>query len=147
MEIGVVLLVSQRFLNVQLVDDGIAPIAMGGDFLGFSPILIVLQAALALAFLVVAVFAWRGRPPSIRIGMVLAVTIVTLIRFALLVLPNLTPANIANGIDSGTSLWDGLGIGQFLSGIPILVYVLWYMNRGPARAFYRGTFLPEGKVN
>lgn len=143
MEVGIVLIVQQRFMNLQLVDDGIQPIAMGGDFLGFSPLLVILQAALAFIFLVIAILAWRGRPASIRFGLIAAVIVLTLIRLGLLFLPILSTPSFENGIDSGASVWEALGIGQFLSSLPVLLYVMWYMNRAPARAFYRGYFLAE----
>lgn len=143
MQVGIVLAVQQRFLNVQLVDDGIQPIALGGDFLGFSPLLVILQTVLAFAFLVIAILAWRGRPSFIRFGLVLAVIVLSLIQLATIVLPNLSAVNLEEGIDSGASVWEALGIGQFLSGLPVLLYVMWYMNRAPARAFYRGYFLTD----
>ncbi|MEZ4667709.1 MAG: hypothetical protein R3E39_07305 [Anaerolineae bacterium] len=143
MEIGIVLLVRLRFMSVQLIDDGIQPVAIGGDFLGFSPILGVLQTVFAVAFLIIAILAWRGRPPYIRFGMVIAVLGLTLFRFAIIIAPKLVSGSIENGIDSGASVWDALGLGQLLSGIPILLYVAWYMNRAPARAFYRGYFLSD----
>lgn len=143
MEVGIILIVRQRFLNVQLVDDGIQPIAMGGDFLGVSPLLVTLQAVLAFSFLVIAILAWRGRPSSIRFGLVVAIIVVTLIRFATLLIPGLLSGNLNQGIDSGASIWEAVGIGQFLTGLPVLIYVMWYMNRAPARAFYRGYFLTD----
>jgi hypothetical protein len=30
----------------------------------------------------------------------------------------------------------------FVLGGGVMLYTLWYMNRGPARAFYRGYYLP-----
>jgi hypothetical protein len=95
-----------------------------------------LQAIVGGVILVICGFAWWGRPPWIRfvlIGAILVPTVLTLFRI----------------IEAWTREADPLFGGQTEEMIrsfvrcqmPALIvvplYVLWYLNRAPARAFYR----------
>jgi hypothetical protein len=96
-----------------------------------------------LGFLVIALFAWRGRPASIRFVMLGAVLVMTLITL----LATISQTTADQGMPEGVSSLDGLAVsilcGQLGMSILVSLYVIWYLNRGPARAFYRGYYLPD----
>ncbi len=143
LEVGMVLLVRQHFLNVQLGDDGLQPIAMGGDFLGVSPVNMAIQGVIGITFLIVGILAWFGRPASIRYVLIVAVLGLTIFRFLLTLSLFATQPGIEGGISSGDSIFDGFSVVQFVLNVAVMLYVVWYMNRGPARAFYRGYYLND----
>src|SRR6185436_16147876 len=72
LQVGMLLSVRLHFSNISFQDDGLQPFAMGADFLGIPDSKIFLQAIIALIFLIIAFFAWRGRPPFMRFVLMLA---------------------------------------------------------------------------
>jgi hypothetical protein len=100
------------------------------------------QVLLAVIFFVVAVFAWRGKPPSIRFIFMFAIIGVTIFNLGLTFsIPAPDPAT--QGFDSSTGMAQVLANAQLFGSFLVVLYVLWYTNRGPARAFYRGYYLQE----
>jgi hypothetical protein len=100
------------------------------------------QVLLAAIFFVVAVFAWRGRPPSMRFIYMFAIIGVTIFNLVLTFsVPAPDPAT--QGFDSSQGMNQVLANAQLFANFLVVLYVLWYTNRGPARAFYRGYYLPE----
>jgi hypothetical protein len=142
LQVGLILSVRQHFVNMDFQDTGLELIAMGGDFLGVPESSLILQSILSIAFLTIAVLAWRGKPSSIRFIMIIAVIILTLIKFVSVLLPLINQPGFQAGASSMEGLMNVLGTGQLFIEILVLIYVVWYMNRGPARAFFRGYYLP-----
>jgi hypothetical protein len=142
-EVGMVLSVRLHFANVTFQDGGPQPFAMGADFLGIPDSKIFLQAIIALIFLIIAIFAWRGRPPYMRYVLMLTCAGLTLFSIASVVIGQLSRQDLANGVSSLDSILNSLSLGEFVMGFLVTVYVVWYLNRGPARAFYRGYYLPK----
>ena len=143
LQIGTILLVRQHFLNIQFGDEVPNPIAMGGDFLGVPESNLILQGALSLGFLMIAILAWRGRPSIIGFVLVVAVFGLTLVKLFSIVLQTATDQGIQAGFSSLDSVMQSLATGQLTVEVLVMLYVIWYINRGPARAFYRGYYLPE----
>ena len=141
-EVGMLLSVRLHFSNVTFDDNGPQPFAMGADFLGIPDSKIFLQAIIALIFLIIAFFAWRGRPPFMRYVLMLACAGLTLFNILNVVIGQLSQQNLADGIRSLDSVINSLSLGEFVMGFLVTFYVVWYLNRGPARAFYRGYYLP-----
>lgn len=114
-------------------------LASGGSF-EIATGEIVVQSVAILIFLVVAFLAWRGGRSWIRplfTGTVLLYGGLTAV-FTLRDL--LTPAAIDQGMTSlDTLIAQGLCT-ILATTILIPLYVLWYINRAPARAFYRGSY-------
>jgi len=114
----------------------------GGNFRGdISDERLIFQVVMALLFLVVAFFAWYGKPKFMRFVYMLAILALTGVTLVLSVLPD-------DGVGiSGSSLDSFLACVQtgwlIVSAFLFPLYVIWYLNRAPARAFYRGYFLPE----
>ena len=109
---------------------------------------IVLQLGLSLGFLVIAFFAWRGKPAFMRYVFMGTVLLVTIINLGLVILPMLDSTPQASG-GSLDGFFASLQCGQIALIILVPIYVVWYLNRGPARAFYRGHYLPapENQAN
>jgi len=143
LQVGIILLVRQHFLNMDFQDSGLELIAMGGDFLGVSESNLLLQSVLSMGFLIIAILAWRGRPPSARFALIAAVFVLTALKLWSVVAPLLATPDLQSGASSLDGLMRSLGTGQFILELLVLFYVIWYMNRGPARAFYRGYYLPD----
>jgi len=143
MIVAMVVLVNRHFSNLDFAGSGLEPIAMGGDFLGVSPANLAIQTIVSLAFLVIAIFAWRGRPAAIRYVMLVAVVGMTLLSLVTTIIQSMSQPEVAQGISSLNSLSSSLSCGQFALSALVSLYVVWYLNRGPARAFYRGYYLPD----
>lgn len=147
LQVAMVLIVQLRLQSIPLTIPGeggdIAPLAVGGDFTGMSSGGLILQSVLALLFLGIAILAWRGRPAWIRGVMIAAVLGLLGFTTAATTLALLTPSTLETGFDSGEPLRQSLQWSKLLLSALIALYVLWYINRGPARAFYRGYYLPE----
>lgn len=135
-----VITLREQFRSIEFLSEGGA---IGGDLLGFSDPQLILPVLAGLVFLLIAVLAWRGRPKIIRGVFALAVLLITALTIGLaLASLNIEPT-LAQGIDSGEALVDSLLRARVVVSLLVAVYVMWYVNRGPARAFYRGYFLPD----
>ena len=142
MEVGVLISVRLHFSTVTLSGGGPQPIAMGMDFLGIPDSKLFLQAMIAIIFCIIAFLAWRGRRPFMRYVLMLACAGLTLYNILNVVVGQLSQPNLAAGVSSLDSILNSLSLGQFVISLLVTFYVVWYLNRGPARAFYRGYYLP-----
>lgn len=141
-QVGMLVLVQLHFSRVQFAEDELQPVFMGADILGVPASRIVLQAVLAIIFLVIAFFAWKGRPPAMRFVLMLACVGLTLFSVISAILVQIGQYDQQMGVSSLDSILSSVAFGQFGLGILVTLYVIWYLNRGPARAFYRGHYLP-----
>ena len=125
---------------------GSGDVEIPGGSVGFMSITNVelgLWAGFALIFMFIAILAWRGGHTRIRYLFVATVVLVPLAYGALWGYRGYTDAKYL--AESGAIL-PGAGLPGICSSVvslPILLtlYTVWYMNRGPARAFYRGHYL------
>jgi glucan phosphoethanolaminetransferase (alkaline phosphatase superfamily) len=141
-----VLALRQHFANAnfsyELNGEEYAEIASGGDYLGISETQLAISVIAGVIFLGVAFLAWRGKPSSIRFVMLAAVLLLAAFYAFSAVQSLLTPSTLNAGIDSlDTSSSSRAVVGLIVYGLAVL-YVVWYINRGPSRAFYRGYYLP-----
>lgn len=141
MQIGMILVVQRHFSSLEFPEGGPQPIVVGGDFLGVSPWAILAQALIAVIFAIILVFAWRGRPSFIRFVFVGSVIFLTLMKIAAMLIQSSATQNLSEGISSLDSLVATFGSIQVVVELVVMIYVVWYLNRGPARAFYRGYYL------
>lgn len=142
LQVGMLALVQLHFARVTFADDGTQPMIMGADILGVPTSRIILQVVLAIVFLLVAFFAWKGRPPFMRFVLMLSCVGLTLFSVISAVLVQMGQYQQELGASSLDSILGSVAVGQFGLGIVVTLYVIWYLNRGPARAFYRGYYLP-----
>ncbi|HEX2622281.1 MAG TPA: hypothetical protein VHL11_19115 [Phototrophicaceae bacterium] len=120
----------------------IEPIFSGGNANIVSSSELILISFLGIAFLVVSIFAWRGKPWWIRYVLYWGVLVLDIIYTPLIIGSILKPLDISQGISSADGFLKSSQIGYLASIILVSMYLLWYMNRAPARAFYRGYYLP-----
>lgn len=138
LQVGILLLLRERFRAVEYLEGGGA---VGSYMLGIPDSRLLLQSALGLAFLVIAAAAWRGKPAKIRIVLVAAVLFLTTLTIALDLSALAQPTASHEGFDSSAALTDSLQRARIAVSVLVGLYVVWYVNRGPARAFYRGYYL------
>jgi hypothetical protein len=146
MQAAAILLVEWRLREAERglsLGDDLPAFAYGGEFRGVSDAVLWFQAVTGAVFLVIGVAAWRGRPRSIRWIMAAAVIFLTAVTLATTAAALNQPTTIYEGIDSGASISTSLLNARLILTVLIPLYVLWYMNRAPARAFYRGYYLSE----
>jgi hypothetical protein len=141
--VAMVLIVQGHIQSADFSVGSFEPIAVGGDFLGVSTSNLAVQTILSLAFLVIAFFAWRGRPASIRFVMLGAVVVMTLTTLLATISQSTADQRLSEGVSSLDGMVVSVLCGQLGMSILVSLYVAWYLNRGPARAFYRGYYLPE----
>lgn len=140
LQVGAILLLQTR---TGVGDGADAPIAVGANFGGVSNEFLIAQAVLGAVFLVVAFFAWRGRPSSIRLVLIIGVIVLTVFYAWDSVTAIFTPPDPQDGLDSAGPVRTLLHLLRLGGNFLVPLYVLWYLNRAPARAFYRGSYLPE----
>ncbi len=95
-----------------------------------------LQGAFGALVLVVCALAWWGRPPQIRFVLMALLLVLTAITLYRVVEAARTPADPIFGGQAQSALRGYLRC-QLPGLIVVPLYVLWYLNRAPARAFYR----------
>jgi uncharacterized membrane protein (UPF0136 family) len=134
-----VMSLQQQFANIDFMEQGGA---VGGE-LQISSINLIAPAIMGIIFFVVAVLAWRGRPHAIRLIFVLAVILITAVTIGLTAAALGTSPTLEQGLDSGADFSNSLLMTRAVFSILVALYVIWYVNRGPARAFYRGYYLQE----
>ncbi len=148
LQIVVLLLIQYRAAQANFGVDAtnpVNPIFSGGSFGGVSNDLLIVQSLLGAIYLVVAFFAWRGRPQSVRHLLVVSVLILTVLYVWDILTALLSPIPLSAGIDSGGGISRTLQCVRLITNLLIPLYVIWYINRAPARAFFRGTYLPDGR--
>lgn len=139
MQVAFVLYLQQQFSAIEFLETGGA---IGGG-LEVADAYLILPAINGLIFAVVAVLAWRGKHKNIRLIFLITVLAITLITVGMTMIALRTPASLEQGFDSASNLTDTLLSARAVFSILVALYVIWYVNRGPARAFYRGYYLPS----
>lgn len=135
-----VLMLRERFREVEFLEGGGA---IGGDIGGVSQSAMLLQLGIGLFFIALGIVAWRGRPGWIRGVMSVSVLLVTGLTVVTSVQSMAQPVDVSQGISSGDAGAMTLLQARLVVTILVSLYVIWYMNRGPARAFYRGYYLQK----
>lgn len=119
---------------------------LGMGVFAITPQELILWGALALGYLLVMVLAWWGKPPVIRY-VALWGTLFALLAYTALILYRLRMNSLLrtqSGSFWSEDLFAPALTCSFLYGLILTLYTLWYLNRAPARAFYRGYYLVEG---
>jgi len=137
-EVGFLLVVNQTIYQDE------TGVIFGTDVLQSASFPIFMQTFISLAFLLIAIFAWRGGRAHIRRVFV----VVTLGFAAILIAFQILPAifaqpNLEQGLDSLTDTFRQWRVVQLIVMVLIAWYVAWYMNRWAARAFYRGYYTED----
>jgi len=115
----------------------------GSNFSGMSGPELLIHVVLGLSYLVLAVFAWRGRPPWIRRAIIVMVIVQMGFTIVTAFAPLTAQPSLAGGFDSGGPVIRSFVVSRLVAGGLISLYTLWYLNRAPARAYFRGYYLPR----
>ena len=129
-------------LNSLLPEAQAEQFVCGSNFAaGFTIERLLLQIGISIAFLLIAFFAWRGRPPVMRFVLMGTVVLLPALTIIASVLPVLN--GDSEGASGGSSDWllSSFQWGHLVTLLLVPLYVIWYLNRGPARAFYRGRYI------
>jgi hypothetical protein len=150
MRVGQILLLERHFQRISQTtmpfeqQDPTEPLFSGGRFTGtFQNDRLIFQAVVGVAFFVIAVMAWVGKPPFMRYVLMITVLCLSFLTIALTLIPSAQQQSEGIGGGSLDGLVRILTSGQIVMTVLVALYVVWYLNRGPARAFYRGYYLPE----
>ncbi len=102
-----------------------------------------MNALLGGIILIICILAWGGRPSWIRFVLIVSIVLPTLVNLYR-IYEVLTAT--ANPLTSGSAdeVWDNILRCQVPGMILIPLYVTWYLNRAPARAFYQR--IPRSKL-
>jgi hypothetical protein len=102
-----------------------------------------LSASLGAVILIVCILAWWGRPAWIRfvlMGLLLLLAAVNLYRIGEVLTTSVDPLEGGQAEEIQQNLFT-----CWLPGLLLVpLYVVWYLNRAPARAFYRRVPLTPG---
>lgn len=144
LNLGMQLLIQNRMANIAntqvALQDGstMSPVISGGYENIINPTAFVAQMIVCIWILIVCVLAWRGKPQGIRWIFTGSVLILATLTAYLTLRALWVSADIAQGVTSADTVdifdWANAIFGSVL--LPL--YTLWYMNRAPARAFFRG---------
>lgn len=96
----------------------------------------VVGLVLAALILVATVFAWRGRPSGVRLAYIVLVWAAAATQLAREIPALNPPSPDAAFSGSNVQLPASFYVCQTLFNFLIPLYVTWYLNRAPARAFY-----------
>ncbi len=130
----------QQFAQIEFLETGGA---IGGSLADIGNLTLIVPVINGLIFLIIAVLAWRGKPQVVRYVFIGAVVFITLTTVLLTAGAFQSPDPLNQGIDSGHDLNLSLLRARLVMSVLVTGYVVWYVNRGPARAFYRGYYLPD----
>lgn len=141
--------VQSKFQNLENVSipypdgsDGEA-FAVGGTADIVPTARLIFDTVTGLGFLVIAIFAWLGRPPWIRFLILAAIAAMTALNVLSIILSIRATPTFEDGFTSADGFSHTLLMGRLMFTVVIPAFAMWYLNRGPARAFYRGYYLPK----
>jgi hypothetical protein len=131
-----------RFQDIEFLEGGGAS---GVDVIGVSDTALLIQTVVAVVFLVIAIYAWQGKPVLIRYVFMVAVVLLTgaTVIATAIALPGIRGVEAL--FDPLATLSNSLVQARLVFTVLVALYVLWYVNRGPARAFYRGYYLDKSE--
>jgi hypothetical protein len=101
---------------------------------------VALNIVLGLAFLILMIPAWRGRPPRIRLVLTGAVLGLMLLYLGFAVADLAAQSGLA--LDSTSALDRTTATCSIPFYLLLTTYIVWYLNRYPSRAYYRGAATP-----
>jgi len=96
----------------------------------------VLDIVISLAFLALLIPAWRGRPPRTRLILTAAVIGLMLLNLGTAVYDLTNQPALT--LDSTSQISQATTTCSIPIYAQLTLYIVWYLNRYPARAFYRG---------
>ena len=98
---------------------------------------VLLDLGLSIVFLILLIPAWLGRPPRIRPILTAAVLLLMAINLGF-ALADLAAAQATLTLDSTSALDRTTTTCSIPFYLLLTGYIVWYLNRYPSRAYYRG---------
>ncbi len=92
---------------------------------------------MGVAFLLLLIPAWRGRPPAIRLILIGAVLVVAVINLAFLLGDAAAQQNPFE-LNAASQIGQTINTCSLLAQLAIPLYVVWYLSRYPSRNYYAG---------
>ncbi len=109
----------------------------GLQLAGLSLTAVYVQMGAAGLFLLAAAVAWRGKPAWMRPAFVVIVLIYTMLSLT----AHITQSTLS--LDSGMGARGWLNM-SYITVLPLnALFVIWYLSRWPARAFFRGHYTED----
>ncbi len=142
----------QSRMRANAVIVGTGTLDLPGGTVGFSSVSAFELGAwsgLALIFLLIAILAWRGNGGHIRYIFMAAIVLMPTLYGGLWAYRRYSDAQ---SLAASGAMVSGSGTPIICSTTLIFplfltLYVVWYMSRGPARAFYRGYYLSRDETS
>lgn len=154
LQVGFVGLIQSRFAALGSTEvtypDGqtVTPLASGVEVEIVNPTALIIQVVVSLVFLTIAVMTWVGRPRQIRYIFLAAVLTLAGLSIMTLIIQVLNPPTLqTTGLSSGDDVGQRLRWSEILVSVLVPLYVVWYVNRAPARAFFRGYYLEDERTS
>lgn len=147
--LGIHLYINDKFYDMEdmviTLPDGteMESIMAGSDANLVTPERLIIEGGLSLIFLMVGMLAWLGRPRHIRYVLLAMVVGLAGINAVAIIIDLMRPITLNDGYSSGNALASTFNMGRLIANVLIPLYLAWYINRAPARAFYRGYYLPD----
>jgi hypothetical protein len=120
-----------------------SPYFSGSNVTNFDNSGLIILGVIGVTFFVICVLAWVGRPRWIRYALLFSVLSMDIFFGVTILGSMLTSSSASQGMTSGDGIIRSSQVGYVLLAILATLYLVWYINRAPARAFYRGYYLPE----
>ncbi len=95
----------------------------------------VLGVVLGVGFLLLMIPAWLGRPPQMRLILTLVVLGLMVLNLAF-VISDLSHHERDIIADAGSQISRAINICSLVFQILVPLYVIWYLNRYPSRAYF-----------
>jgi hypothetical protein len=146
MQLGFTLLVMNHFqsLDMTMPWNGGDEVLFAGadtDLVNLREVIII--GGLGIAFLAVAILAWRGRPSWSRHLLFFGALGLNVVYLLSIASRFFQTADLSQGLSSSDDFFRSAQVGYLIATSLVTLYLVWYMNRAPARAFYRGYYLPH----
>lgn len=89
-----------------------------------------------IIFLILMIPAWLGRPPKIRPVLSMAVVGFSVLRLVFVIIELSNRPENGPIQDSGTAPSNASNLSLLLIYVLVPLYIVWYLNRHPSRAYY-----------
>jgi hypothetical protein len=125
------------------VGGNIDPIGGPYGFTAISDFELLIRIIPAILYLLFAIMAWRGKPHSMRY--IIVMTAILIFGWHCLLTYLRVRSYQEAGIFASTLYEDRLQNTYLMMMGLTTLYIAWYLNRAPARAFFRGYYLQDNK--
>jgi hypothetical protein len=129
--------------TVEYQGQDIVPYFSGSNLGEFDNSGLITLGLIGVVFFVICILAWVGRPRWIRHVLLFSVLSLDVFFGVMILSAVLGRSDAADGVSSADGLIRSGQIGYVLLAMLATLYLVWYSNRAPARAFYRGYYLPD----